>query len=201
LDLYFEGFNKVCERLVAAQSSVVFKDIPDEKIGNQKKYTTNVILKPLNDLPDLENLNVRPFNLYASRLEEKKKLIEEGVYERDIEKTRDEAIKAFVISKIFQIQKQLESVIREVSVKESTDWADLHAKISHIKDIANEREVFPDIKVASYKNIYETELVRKIQDVIDFLEKLFGSSDENSNEELKKELEKIDFCAILSKLD
>ncbi len=201
LDLYFTGFNEVCEKLVMAQASVVFKDIPDERIGEQRKYTTNVILKPLDDLPDLENLNVRPFNLYASKLDKKKKLIEEGVYERDIEKARNEAIKAFIISKIFQVQKELELVIRDVSVKESTDWEDMHERMSHIKDIADEREVFPDVEIESYKKIYGTELVEKIQNVIKFIEGLFEASDEDSNKELKKELEKIDFTTILDQLD
>ena len=201
MGFYFEGFNKVCDKLVSAQASVVFKDVPEERVGNQRQYTTNAILKPLGDLPDLENLNVRPFNLYAIKLEEKKRLIEEGVFERDIEKARNEAIKAFIISKIFQVQKQLEEITRDIAVRGSTDWADLHERTSHVKDIANEREVFPEIEVESYKSVYEIELVQKIQDVIDFIEGLFESSDEDSNEELKKELEKIDFSGILSKLD
>jgi hypothetical protein len=200
LDLYFTGFNKVCEKLVSAQSSVVFKDVPEERVGNQRKYTTNAILKPLDDLPDLGNLTVRPFNLYAAKLQEKRKSIEEGVYERDIKKTREEAVKAFVISKIFQIQKKFESVLREVSVEKSTDWKGLQEKMKSILGIADKREVFPDVEVNSYKDIYAG-LIGQMQDVIDLLEGFLKSSDEKSNETLKKNLEEIDFPATLSKLN
>ncbi len=200
MDLYFGGFNKVCEKLVSAQSSVVFKNVPEERVGKQRKYTTNAILKPLDDLPSLGNLKVRPFNLYAAKLQEKKQSIEDGVYERDIKKTREEAVKAFVISKIFQIQKKFESVLREVSVEKSTDWGDLHNKMRSVLDIANGREVFPDIEVDSYKDAYAA-LTKQIQDVIDLLEGFLKSSDEKSNEILKKNLEKIDFPSVLSELD
>ena len=205
LEQYFDGFKEVCERLAKAKKATIFKDA-DERIGNQREYATKAILGDLDYLSDLSELNIRPFNLYGAKIQEKIKAIKDGIHNRDFEMTRQEAIKAFVVCKIFKVQEELEEVIREISLLPlETHIGVLLEKANRLHELVKAREVFSDIEVESYKAVYE-ELEKRIGELVESLEdyeKEKPTQEERQEiyQNMKKDLEEIDFPTILAELD
>jgi len=159
----------------------------------------------LKGMADLETLKVRPFNLYASNLKIRKQAIEEALESGDVCAVKKDAVKAFIVAKIFRIQKKTEEILKDVSLMPSdTSVSVLLGIAEELNGVAVERQVFPLVET-EYEAVYKTlkENIRKLVAGLRTYDSV-GLDDEQKLKmygRLKKYLEDIDFPAILSQLN
>lgn len=223
LDLCFDKFNKICECArnfeetispIRHDGSLKRREPTPEEIGIMK-LRMNTILR---SLEDINTLKVRPFNLYAEKLSEKAMVIKDILSKKnrdslfdsidwqDFEKVRDTAIKAFIISKIFKVQKERERILAEISLApEKTDIGYLAEKAEQLLKVVQERQVYPFVET-SYEFQYKVEIQEKVEKLARGL-RIYEKKGWNTEEkigmynQLKTYLEGIDFPSILSELD
>ena len=210
LQACFRGFKELCQELsnagLAKRKKRKTKSKQVELLGDQNGYLSRAIFAHLESLPDFSGLPVRPFNLYIRKLQEKCNAIIKAMKASDYETVRDESLKAYVICKIFEVQKVMEKVLRDISLLPlETHVGVLFEKAKKLDKVVKGREVFPNMEVKSYKAVYG-ELEKKIGDFVRGLEHykekdLPPEKRKVMYSRLKEFLEEIDFEAILAELD
>jgi len=194
----FEGICKQLEEAKLRQEhGPLFGKDPDKVFESVKKE--------LHSPEDVEILQVRPFNLYSAKIAKRKEAMKTALEAGDQDTLEKEAVKIFVICKIFEIQSRRESILHDVSLApEETKLESLMEMAKRIQDVTEAREVLPDVQVG-YHNVYADlqnragELVRGLK----HYDKKGLNPDQKREmyERLKKYLEEIDFPAIIEQLD
>lgn len=216
LELYLNITKMMCRQVHYVEYSDLFKK-PKSPPGNQVKYITNMIFSKKafeKVIKELEALCIRPFNLYAQKISEQLKAVYSGISERDIQKMQDAAIRAYVLCKIFEVQRVVEGVKHQISIhcrqkgKKTEPPVDLNLlteMVQKIESVLPERELFTEVVIEGYDDAYK-KLIRKIVRMAGRLGKY--QKEEPTDEErvkiykrLKKFLKGFDFPAILAELD
>jgi len=159
----------------------------------------------LKGMADFDTLKVRPFSLYASNLKARKHAIECALGNGDFCAAKKEAVKGFIIAKIFRIQKKSEEMLKDISLMpEETSIATLLGIAEELHGVANERQVFPFLRT-EYERTYEAleQSIRKLAEGLKVYNQA-GLEDRQKLQmykRLKKYLEDLDFLAILSQLN
>lgn len=203
LNPYFDALRDLCHRLGPARRNPVFTGA--ENYAEQMRYLRRNLFEPMDSLPSLEGLPVRPFNLYAAKLQEKIAAVHAAVTARDFDATSKEATRAFIISKIFHVQQAVERTIHEISLLPfDTSLEVLAEKASALEELVLAREAFKDI-VVDYYEVYHP-LQEKIlgwKRGIEHYRQQPLTPDERAAvyQRMKCYLEAIDFPAILAGLE
>jgi hypothetical protein len=200
LDLCFNEFEAICKNTEQFE-----KRNGDGPLFQGHEQLKSNVDSALINLQNLDSLTIRPFNLYAAKLQEKSESIQKALEEGDVDTLRDVSIKAFVISKIFKVQQERERILKEITLMPDETSIDvLLEKAEELLSVVADRQVYP-LVITSYEKIY-----MDIQNSVDTLVKgLRMHKNKNLNIEerrqmykrLKKYLEEIDFPTILEQLD
>ena len=204
MDVCFNEFLEICKNTERFEKNngngPLFQGYNDLK---------NNVNSALTILSEIDSLTLRPFNLYAAKLREKAEVIQKALEEKDIEALRISAIKAFIISKIFKVQQERESIMRDITLlPDTTSVESLLEKAEDLLAVVAEKQVYPLVKT-SYEPHY-IEIHIKIAKIAERLKVYNGIDfDEKENREkrtkmygdFKKYLEGINFPKILEELD
>ncbi len=152
-------------------------------VGNESRS----MFKSLNG--SLANIRVRPFNLYARRLQ---KCIKDMKAESDFDVKNDFARRGLAIANLFKIQKYVEQLITQNS-KLLTKFTDvLYGQLENLVQYSNQLRV-PDCE--GVFKLFEDRLTEIKKEIKEALAKKYGMSPYNSKTMLKA----IDFGEILRK--
>lgn len=172
--------------------------------GLQQDENGGKVTRILDQLPEMDELVARPFNLYAAKLKAKTDAIRSALQAGDKEALRDQAINAYVACKVFQIQHQRERVLRDIA--ESPIQTTIIGLLAWTKDLNNmavSKQTFPELRTGA--NEAYAEMTARLKATAQRLEiyarrKMTESERLAMYERLKKYLEDINFTDILEKL-
>jgi len=187
-------------RQIMHQSLLAYRRLCEELQGQRFGFAA----QSLSQMPPLDGLNERPFNLYAAKLTEAKFAIKDGLEATDGDFVREQSVNAYVICKIFEVQHERERILKDIAASPmETTIESLLGRARRLNEVVQAREVFPQIRT-SYAQVY-SELEKKIADLVRGLEH-YGKEDLSEPEKLamygrlKQYLEDIDFAEILENL-
>lgn len=197
----FRDFRDICDLIYNEQKAEDYGPL----FGKKSEDLAGDINELLEKLPDFDSLKIRPFNQCADKLKKKVELIKKGLEKGERETVRNEAIKAFVICKIFKIQDERENILHDISlVPEETSVEFVLNMAKRLQKATEAREVFPNVKVG-YHDVYADlqEKVKVLREKLQEYEEMELTPDKRREmyKRLKKYLKKIDFPAILNDLN
>lgn len=212
LDRCFDALQQVCTRLDNARSSSAFD--PKKRAGSLTKRVSEFVLEPFgnrqtglnNAFGMLDRLKIRPFNLYAAKIKARIKALNNEIEKGNYNEATREAVKAFILTKIFKAQKEIEHVFRDISLSPSdTDLDYMTDQIEELYEVISETEVFPKVKVEAYEKAYQ-KIQRKIKSMLRGLKiyqkrRLGVGKRREMYHRLREFLEEFDFTEILEGLD
>ncbi|MFH0837907.1 MAG: hypothetical protein V1880_01420, partial [Patescibacteria group bacterium] len=170
-----------------------------EQDGGEK-----AVQRRINFVPDFHKLTVRPFSQYAAKLQAKMRAIESGFGAGDRGLVRDTAISAQVICKVFQVQDERESILRDIAASPmALTIENLLSRSQRLGQLVDPKEVSADAGIV-HSEPYNN-MVRKVKGLIRALRHYSGANLSESDriamyDRLKKYIADIDFTEILEKL-
>lgn len=162
------------------------------------------IVRNVSLMPELEDLKLRPFSLYAAKFAEKKEELKAALLAGDKKAFRDAAINAYVACKTFEVQHERERILRDIAASPmQTSIESLLERVKRLLGIVASKETFRDVRTG-HNEAYR-EMSAKVNNTVKGLEtyhrmKLTESERLAMYERLKAYLEEIDFTEILEKL-
>lgn len=172
--------------------------------GLQEGMDGENIRRTVDSMSDLQEMTVRPFNIYGAKLQEKMDDIKACLKRGDSGVVRDEAINAYVACKVFEVQHERERILRDIAGSPmETTIENLLDRASKLQELVNSKETFPDVRTGINEPYNEMRL--SIQTLVRGLQiyskrNLSESERLAMYERLKKYLEDIDFTEVLEKL-
>ena len=199
LEECFRGFKTICEKTEAYE-----KNDKSGELFQGYDEMEEEIKRGLEAMENVNELHIRPFNLYGKKLEERKRDITGALDKKDINALRDNAIKGYIITKLFRIQKERERILKEVSLMpEETDIRTLLEKAEELGEVATKRQVYPFTET-HYEPVYR-EVEQRVETLIKGLRMHAGKEYDTESKKamygrLQKWLEELDFEQILAEL-
>lgn len=211
LSEYRVAAKAMLQKMPCLKSNPVFNGAT-KGLGNQTDAVTVALVGPLRSMMLRSDFPlVRPFNLYKIILERILDSIQASIR---LEKTGTqdkyaitsvEVSKAFHLMQLFDFQKRIERLIKEVSLNSALDFNSLTSKAIALENVVLTPEIPLSGVSAPYRTAYEV-VAKMAQGLVRGLRHYSGkklSSEETSERRLslKAYLESVDFPAILSTLD
>lgn len=211
LSEYRVAAKAMVQKMPCLKSNPVFNGSP-KGIGNQADAVTVALVGPLRSMMTRSDFPaVRPFNLYGQKLE---KILDAIQFTIRLQKTDTqdkfaltsmEVSKAFHLMQLFDFQKRIERLIKEVSLNSALDFNSLTAKAVALENVVLKPEIPLSGVSAPYQAAHAVVakmalgLVRGLRHYSD--KKLSGEETSQRRLSLKAYLESVDFPSILATLD
>ena len=158
----------------------------------------------LRGMPDLDFLTVRPFSLYAEKVDQKISDLQSALRSGRQKEAQTQAINAYVACKVFQLQKTQQEIVCDLATSPTeTSIEELLLRSTELLEFARSHETFPG--VITVENKPYDDMVAKMEKVINGLKRyasrgLSARRRAEMYQRLKQYLEETDFTEILEKL-
>lgn len=162
------------------------------------------IKKKLGQLPNLDELRVRPFSQYAATLKQKTDAIKAALEAGNMNDVRDSAIDAYVAAKTFQAQHEREKILRDIAASPMEVSVDeLLKRALTLRGNVRSKQTFPGVYTCS--NDAYTDMEKQLDKLVRGLEHynakaLTEPERQAMYERLKLFLHNINFTEVLEKL-
>ncbi|MBI5422022.1 hypothetical protein HZA44_02725, partial [Candidatus Peregrinibacteria bacterium] len=211
LSEYRNAARVMIQKMPCLKSNPVFNGSA-KGLGNQADAVTVALVGPFRSMMSRSDIPpVRPFNLYGKKLEETLNTIQASIRLENTDKhdkfahTSLEVSKAFHLMQLFDFQKRIERLIKEVSLSTALDFNSLTGKAVALENVVLKPEMPLSATSAPYQAAYAVVakmaqgLVRGLRHYSD--KKLSAVEMGERRLSLKAYLETVDFPAILATLD